>query len=80
MTFDDLGELGEDVGDIYSEAANDRRPVEFKKKVKQSIETLGPDFVEDWKEEKTEKGEMPEEIDERVSRQLRMHRRKRNII
>ena len=80
MTFDDLGELAEDVGDVHSEAANDRRPVEFKETVKKSIEILGPDFVEDLKEEKVKKGELPEEIDERVSRQLRMYKRKHNII
>ena len=80
LTYDDLGELGDDLGDIYSEGAGDRRPVEFKEKVKESIEILGPDFVEEWKEEKLEKDEMPEEIDESISRQVRMHRKKHSII
>ena len=75
LTYDDLGELGEDLGDMCAEGAEDRRPVEFKEKVKESIEILGPDFVEDWKEEKLEKEEMPEEIAERVSRQVRMNRK-----
>ena len=80
LTYDDLGELGEDLGDMCAEGAEDRRPVEFKEKVKESIEILGPDFVEEWKEEKLEKDEMPEEIDESISRQVRIHRKKHSII
>jgi hypothetical protein len=80
LTYDELGEVGEELGDVCSEAAGDRRPVEFKEKVKESIEILGPDFVDDLKEEKIEKDEMPEEIGERVSRQLRIHRKEHSII
>ncbi len=80
LTYDDLGELGEDLGDMCSEAAGDLRPAKFKEQVQESIDTLGPDFVEDWKKEKLENDDMPEEINERVSRQIRMHRNKNNII
>ena len=76
LSWDHLGDLSEQQRSLASEAAGNRTPERFRDQVEKTIREQGPDWVEEWADENLEKGKMPKEVHDQVSRSVRIARNK----
>jgi hypothetical protein len=75
ITFDKLGDLSEDVGNVIAEAAGNRLPTWMKEGVNQLIDRRGPEYVREWADTKHEEEILTDDRHESVLRQVRLHKK-----